>query len=117
MKPGDPIKLISQLIDLPILDKDERWCGIVDDVELEGSAGNETRIRALLVGPGAYEGRLPAWAFWLVRVIVGDRLARVPLDEIESITSAVRLKCSAEEVKLHAVEDKVRAWIPRWGAM
>jgi sporulation protein YlmC with PRC-barrel domain len=117
MKPGDPIKLVSQLLDLPIVDKDERWCGIVDDVEFEGSAGNETRIKALLVGPGAYEGRLPGWAFRLVRAVAGDRLTRVPLDEIEVIRSAVHLKCPAEKVKLHAVENKVRAWIPRRGAL
>ena len=24
------VKLVSQLLDLPIIDKDERWCGIVD---------------------------------------------------------------------------------------
>jgi len=117
MKPGDPIKLVSQLIDLPIVDKDERWCGIVDDIELEGSAGNDTRINAILVGPGAYKGRMPGWAFWLVRKIAGGRMARVPLNEIETISSVVRLKCTAEELKLHEVEDGVRAWIPRRGAL
>jgi hypothetical protein len=117
MKAGDPIKLVSQLIDLPIVDKDDRWCGIVDDVELEGSAGNDTRIIALLVGPGAYKGRLPGWAFWLVGKIAGGRVTRVPLDEIETISSAVHLKCPAEDIKLHVVEDRVRNWIPRRGAL
>ena len=35
MKPTGPIKLVSQLIDLPLIDRDERWCGVVDDVEFE----------------------------------------------------------------------------------
>ena len=52
MKPGDPIKLVAELLDLPIMDKDGRYCGIVDDVELKGSAGKETRLDSLLVGPG-----------------------------------------------------------------
>ena len=56
------VKLVSQLLDLPIIDKDERWCGIVDDVELEGAAGKEMRVKALLVGPGAYSGRMPTLA-------------------------------------------------------
>ena len=116
MKIRDPLKLVSQLLDLPIIDKDEHWCGIVDDVELAGSAGKEMRIKALLVGPGAYEGRMPRWAFWIARKIGGDRLARVPADEIIEIGTVVKLKCSAEDLKLHEVEDKVRAWIPRWGA-
>jgi hypothetical protein len=117
MKPSAPIKLISQLLDLPLLDKDDRWCGVVDDVEFDGSAGKETRVRALLVGPGAYRGRMPGWMFWLVRKIAGDRIARVPVNAIDRIASAVHLNCTAEELKLHKVEDRVRAWIPRLGAL
>jgi sporulation protein YlmC with PRC-barrel domain len=117
MNPAGPIKLVSQLLDLPIIDKDERWCGIVDDVELSGAAGKETRIKALLVGPGAYQGRTPAWLFWLVRKIAGDRMVRVSTDQIVEIGSVVKLCCRAEELKLHLAEDKARRWIPRWGAM
>ena len=80
-------------------------------------AENAARLKALLVGPGAYRTRLPAWAFWLVRQIAGDRLARVPVAQIETIGSAVQLKCRAEDVKLHAIENKVRRWIPRGGAL
>ena len=117
MNLSDPVKLVSQLVDLPIIDKDERWCGIVDDIELEGSAGKAMRVKALLVGPGAYEGRMPAWLYWIVGKIGGTRMVRVPADKIVEIGSVVKLKCRAEELKLHEVEDKVRAWIPRVGAM
>ena len=117
MKISDPIKLVSQLIDLPIVDKDERWCGIVDDVELSGVRDKEMRVKALLVGPGAYEGRMPGWIYWLVRQIAGDRMTRVPTDQIAEIGAVVKLKARAEDLKLHQVEDKVRLWIPRVGAM
>jgi sporulation protein YlmC with PRC-barrel domain len=117
LKLAGSLKLVSQLLDLPILDKDERWCGIVDDVELEGGAGKQTRVAALLVGPGAYSGRMPKFAYRIVRAIAGHRIVRVPSAEIADIGSAVRLKCSAEELGLHQTEDKARAWIPRWGAM
>jgi hypothetical protein len=117
MKPEEPIKLVSQLIDLPLLDKDERWCGMVDDVELSGGAGKAARIDALLVGPGAYQGRVPRWLLWIVRKVAGDRITRVPRDEIRTITNAVHLRCRAEDIGLHVVEDKVRGWIPRVGAM
>ena len=111
------IKLVSQLLDLPIIDKDERWCGIVDDVEFEGSAGKPMRIKALLVGPGAYSGRMPGWMFWLVRKLAGDRMVRVPAAEIIEIGAVVKLKCRAQKLKLGQSEDRVRAWIPRLGAM
>jgi hypothetical protein len=117
MKPTDKLKLVSQLIDLPLVDKDNRWCGVVDDVAFDGGPGKPTRIKALLVGPGAYKGRLSGWLFWLVERIAGDRISRVPFDEIASISSAVHLKCPAEKVGLHKVEDRVRAWIPRKGAL
>jgi hypothetical protein len=113
----DHFKLVSQLLDLPIIDKDERWCGIVDDVELSGAAGEDLRVKSLLVGPGGYEGRMPAWMYWLVRRIAGERMARIPAGEIAGIGSVVKLKSKAEKLGLHQVEDKVRAWIPRKGAL
>jgi|SRR6476646_8580422 sporulation protein YlmC with PRC-barrel domain len=117
MKPSDPIKLVAELLDLPIMDKDGRYCGIVDDVELSGSAGKEMRLHALLVGPGAYEGRLPGWAFAVTRMIAGNRITRVPVNQIEKIHTVVTLKCRAEQAGLNAVENRVRGWIPKVGAM
>jgi sporulation protein YlmC with PRC-barrel domain len=111
------IKIVSQLLDLPIVDKDERSCGIVDDVELAGAPGKEMRVKALLVGPGAYDGRMPAWLFWLVRNIAGDRMARVPADEIAEIGAVVKLRSAGEKFGLHEVENRVATWIPRRGAL
>ena len=61
MTPKAPIKLVSELLDLPLLDAEGKYCGIVDDVELQGGAGKDLELKALLVGPGAYRGRMPAW--------------------------------------------------------
>ena len=117
MSAFDHIKIVSQLLDLPIVDEDERSCGIVDDIELSGSAGKALRVEALLVGPGAYQGRMPAWLYWLTRKIAGDRMVRVPAGEVAEIGAVVKLKSKAEPLGLHEVEDKVRAWIPRRGAL
>ena len=74
MKPTIPIKLVSELLDLPIrrqgraLLRDRRRYRV-----RQAAAGKETQVKALLVGPGAYEGRMPGWAFWLVRKVAGDR--------------------------------------------
>jgi sporulation protein YlmC with PRC-barrel domain len=117
MRPGDPIKLVAELLDLPIQDKDGRWCGVVDDVELSGTAGKDSRIAALLVGPGAYQRRMPSWLYWFVRKIAGDRMARVPIDKVDQIHTVVKLNCAATEAKLHVVESRVREWIPHGGAL
>ena len=117
MNPTNPIKLVAELLDLPIQDKDGRWCGVVDDVELSGSAGKETRLAALLVGPGAYKGRMPAWLFAISRAILGEGLVRVPIAEVETIGSSVQLKCTAAKLKLGSADEKARRWIPKWGAL
>ncbi|HYX46234.1 MAG TPA: hypothetical protein VE820_05370 [Sphingomicrobium sp.] len=117
MKLKDPIKLVSQLLDLPIIDKDERWCGIVDDIELKGSAGKDLRIESLLVGPGAYRGRMPSWMFWVVAKIAGKRMVRVPASEIIEVGPVVKLKSTGQKLGLRTVEEKFRVWIPRKGAM
>ena len=112
MNLADPIKLVSQLVDLPIVDKDERSCGIVDDVELEGAVGKDMRVE------GAAR-----WTWCLSRadaqMAVLDRsedrrrsYGRVPAGEIVEIGSVVKLKCAAEELKLHVVENRASAWIP-----
>lgn len=117
MNLSDPVKLVSQLLDLPIIDKDERWCGIVDDIEFAGGPGKETKVKALLVGPGAYEGRMAGWLYALIRRVAGNRMVRVPASEIIEIGSVVKLKCAAEKLKLGSVENRVRSWIPHAGAL
>ena len=117
MKLNDPLKLVSQLLDLPIVDKDGRWCGVVDDVEFDGTPGKEMRVKALLVGPGAYSGRMPGWLFWITRKTAGDRMVRLPAGEIADIGPVVKLKSAAQKLKLGHADDEVRPWIPRVGAM
>ena len=117
MKPDSLIKLVSELLDLPLYDVEGKYCGIVDDVELTGKPGKELKLKALLVGPGAYKGRLPAWAMWLVKKIAGDRVTRVPMDKVHSIGAAVHLECSGWQLGLHKSERRAAEWIPRGGAL
>ena len=117
MKPTGRIKLVSQLLDLPLIDRNGDYCGIVDDVELKGSAGKDVMLAALLVGPGAYAGRMPAWAMAIVRKVAGERITRVPIGQVESIRSFVQLKDTGNALGLHKTENRVRRRIPKWGAL
>ena len=117
MKPDSLIKLVSELLDLPLYDVEGKYCGIVDDVELTGKPGKELKLKALLVGPGAYKGRLPGWAMWLVKKIAGDRVTRVPMDKVHSIGAAVHLECSGWQLGLHKSERRAAEWIPHGGAL
>ena len=117
MTPDSPIKLVSELLDLPLVDSEGKYCGIVDDVELSGGAGKELKLKALLVGPGAYAGRLPRWAMWLVKRIAGNRLVRVPMDKVRTITDSVHLECPGRDLGLHHSEQAAGRWIPQKGAL
>ena len=117
MTPDSPIKLVSELLDLPLFDSEEKYCGIVDDVEMRGGPGKDLELKALLVGPGAYAGRLPGWAMRLVKLTAGDRLTRVPMDKVRTIGSAVHLECPGRDLGLHKSETAAGKWIPRWGAL
>jgi sporulation protein YlmC with PRC-barrel domain len=114
MTPDSRIKLVSELLDLPLIDSDGKYCGIVDDIEFEGT--RELRLKALLVGPGAYADRLPGWAMWLVRRIAGDRITRVRMQAVRSITNAVQLECPGHDVGLARSEAAAGRWMPRRGA-
>ena len=113
----DPLKLVSELLDLPILDSEGKYCGIVDDVEIDGAAGKQAKLKALLVGPGAYKGRLPSWAMWLVARIAGDSIVRVPMARVNSIAATVKLDCPARDLGLDKSERRAAKWIPKGGAL
>lgn len=117
MKPDSLIKLVSELLDLPLYDVEGKYCGIVDDIELTGGPGKDLKLKALLVGPGAYKGRLPGWAMWLVKTIAGDRVTRVPMEKVHSIGAAVHLECSGWQLGLHKSERRAAEWIPHEGAL
>jgi sporulation protein YlmC with PRC-barrel domain len=117
MNPDSPIKLVSELLDLPLFDQEENYCGVVDDVELEGAPGKPLKLKALLVGPGAYKGRLPRWAMWLVTKVAGDGVTRVPMDRVRTIASAVHMECPGRDLGLHKSEAVAGRWLPRGGAL
>jgi sporulation protein YlmC with PRC-barrel domain len=116
VKPADPIDLIGQLRDLQIVDADGVHCGIVDDVELTGKPGGALRVKALLVGPGGYAGRLPRWWMALVRLVAGAGCVHVPWQEVEAITSVVKLRRPAAALGLNRGEGRARKRLPPLGA-
>jgi sporulation protein YlmC with PRC-barrel domain len=117
VKPSGRLKLVTGVRDLQIVDSEGVHCGIVDDIELEGKAGGALRVKALLVGPGGFEERLPRWWMALVRLIAGDRIVRIPWSKVESITSVVRLASPGATLGLCRGEDQARRLLPPAGKL
>lgn len=113
MRPDGSLKLLSEVRDLQVVDSEGRKCGVVDEIELEGAPGKAMRVKGLLIGPGAWRGRLPGWAYALVRLIAGDRVTRVPWSAVDHVTSRVFLNRRGEDLGLLQVEDRLSALFVR----
>jgi sporulation protein YlmC with PRC-barrel domain len=117
VKPDGRVKLVGGVRDLQIIDADGARCGIADDIEFEGKAGEALKIKAILVGPGAWRGRLPRWVMILVTAVAGDGVVRVPWDKVATIGSEIKLSCGARELGLMRGEDRAGRFVPRKGAI
>ncbi|HSV02405.1 MAG TPA: hypothetical protein VLI41_04300 [Phenylobacterium sp.] len=113
MTPDGAIKVFSELRDLQIFDCEDQLCGICDEVEFEGEPSQPLKVAALLVGPGAYRGRLPGVVFWLVRRVAGDRITRVPWSAVEHVTSRISLNVRAEDLGLGREDRRLRPLIEK----
>jgi sporulation protein YlmC with PRC-barrel domain len=116
VRKGQSIKVLSEIRDLEIFDSEGVLCGIADDLEFDGQPGGPLRINALLVGPGAYRGRLPGWLTWIVWRVAGKGVVRVPWPRVAHITSRITLDRSAAELGLARVEARLRPLIARISA-
>ena len=86
------------ILDHQLVDGEGRNCGKVDDLELSSLDSDSPEVVAILVGGNA----------WRSRGILGRLLARVagdavhvPWGEVDSVTSVVRLKRPAAELRLN----------------
>jgi sporulation protein YlmC with PRC-barrel domain len=96
-----------ELLDRQLIASDGTLAGKVDDLELTDPGGNleQPSVTAILTGPAALPGRLHTpVGRWLARAtaqLLGashDRPSRVPLDLVEAVDSAIRLRVAADQL-------------------
>jgi len=95
------------LLDHQLLDPDGRRCGNVDDLAIEGGAGERAEVVAILVGPGYWPQRA-GWIGRLAGWVGGSRRTRVPWAEVANVDSAVHLRRPAPDYGLGAGDDRLR---------
>ena len=72
------IHLVRDVVDHEVVDAHQLPCGSVDDIELELDSRHGLRPVALLIGPGAWQRRLPTPLAALARWLAGTTEIRVP---------------------------------------
>jgi hypothetical protein len=107
------IHLVRDVVDHEVVDAHQLPCGSVDDIDLELDAREGLRPVALLIGPGAWQRRLPAPLAALARWLAGSAETRVPWSEIAYIGERVALRRTAKELGLGGADRRVGRWIAK----
>jgi sporulation protein YlmC with PRC-barrel domain len=95
------------ILDHQLVDSDGVNCGKVDDLELAGLDGDSPEVVEIVVGGNAWRsrGRLGR----LAARFSGDAV-HVPWSEVESVSSVVKLRRPAAELRLNGGD-------PRWARL
>jgi sporulation protein YlmC with PRC-barrel domain len=96
------------VLDHQLVDSQGRNCGNVDDLELTGLATGEPEVAEILCGGNrGFFGRLAA--------AVSGNAVHVPWSEVAEVSSVVKLKRTAPELRLGRGDDRAATlidWIP-----
>jgi sporulation protein YlmC with PRC-barrel domain len=112
MNPQGTIKLLREVRDLQVIDKDGRNCGICDDLEFTEASG-ALALESLLIGPGAMLGRFPRWLSHVWKTLGLNKFTRVPWQDVESVTSRIRLKKPASSYGLTRLDNSLARYLKR----
>jgi hypothetical protein len=103
MSKPTPVDLALGILDHQLVDSDGENCGKVDELELGGLGRGTPQVAEILVGGNA----------WRTRGLLGRLAARlageavhVPWSEVESVSSVVKLKRPAAELRLDRGDDR-----------
>jgi sporulation protein YlmC with PRC-barrel domain len=109
---SESLDLGLRVLDRQLLDSEDRRCGNVDDLALEGGPGEALEVVAILSGPGVMRnrarlfGRLASW-------IGGGRRIRIPWEEVVEVEAHVKLRKRAQEYGLGRGDDRLRPFIEK----
>jgi sporulation protein YlmC with PRC-barrel domain len=109
--PETQVNLGLRLLDDQLFDSEEHRCGRVDDIQLKGGPGKRTEVSALLVGPGAWMGRLRRPFDYTVDALGPDYMHCIPWDAVTSVGTSIGLSRSAKELGLETADGRNVVWV------
>ena len=106
---SERIDIALGVLDRQLIDSEDRRCGKVDDLELEGTREGEPRVAAILSGAPAWRSR--GWPGRLAARVARGRTVRIRWEDVAEVGSSVQLKRSASELGLSRGEQAARRLI------
>jgi hypothetical protein len=96
------------VLDHQLVDSQGRNCGNVDDLELTGLATGEPEVAEILCGGNAWRNR---GFFGRLAAAVSGNAVHVPWSEVAEVSSVVKLKRTAPELRLGRGDDRAATLI------
>jgi hypothetical protein len=100
------------VLDHQLVDTNGRNCGNADDLELSGLSTGEPEVTAILSGGNAWKGR---GLLGRLAAALSGNAVHVPWSEVDEVTSVVKLKRTAPDLRLGRGDDRAARlvrWIP-----
>jgi hypothetical protein len=116
---AEKMDLVYRVLDDQLVDVDGRRCGRADDLEFDGDLGAPPRLQAILSGSGTWHRRMPRRLRVLgARVfgtgVVGGDVIRVPWEQVDGITSTIKLRAKASELGLAQGDDRDAMFVAKF---
>lgn len=108
----ETVDLGLHVLDRQLLDSEDRRCGKVDDLAIEGGPGEKLEVVAILSGPGVWRERAGLVGRLAARLGGGGRV-RIPWSDVGEIDAHVKLKKQAQELGLGRGDDRLRPFIAK----
>jgi len=108
----ETVDLGFHVLDRQLLDSEDRRCGKVDDLAIEGGPGEKLEIVAILSGPGVWRERAGLIGRLAAR-LGGGRRVRIPWSDVAEIDAHVKLKKQAQGLGLGRGDDRLRPFIAK----
>jgi hypothetical protein len=107
---GD-VDIALGILDHQLIDADERRCGKVDDLDIEGIGDGRPRVASIVSGPDGWRGRGRIGR--LCAFFARGRTITIRWEDVDEVRADVHLRRRAEELGLGAGDDRARAWVER----
>ena len=98
------------VLDHQLVDSEGRNCGNVDDLEIAGVSSSEPEVTEILVGGNAWKGR---GFFGRIAAALSGDAVHVSWSEVDEVGAVVKLKHTAQELRLGRGDDKAARFVKR----
>jgi sporulation protein YlmC with PRC-barrel domain len=98
------------VLDHQLVDRDGRNCGNVDDLEIAGIAEGAPEVTEILVGGNAWRGR---GILGRMAAALSGNAVHVPWSDVDEVSSVVKLKRTAVELRLGRGDDRAARIVRR----